>query len=108
MSGIWHGIDVTVTVIDVPIRNGPYGEPARHWVLDKRGSPTDFEGELVGARTTKVCGRDGAWVAKLGPKPRLTPQQAKWGDRVRWPGEPLRKVACRYNLSHNAILRHSP
>ena len=36
---------VTATVIDNPILNSPFAEPARHWVLDDNGIPTGVPAE---------------------------------------------------------------
>ena len=34
---MWHSRCVAATVIDNPILNSPFAEPARHWVLDGNG-----------------------------------------------------------------------
>ena len=39
-DGMWHSRCVSATVIDNPILNSPFAEPARHWVLDDNGIPT--------------------------------------------------------------------
>jgi hypothetical protein len=36
---------VSATVIDNPILNSPFAEPARHWVLDDNGIPTGVPAE---------------------------------------------------------------
>ena len=37
---MWHSPHVPVTVIDNPILNSAFAEPARHWLLDENGIPT--------------------------------------------------------------------
>ena len=60
---MWHSRCVSATVIDNPILNSPFAEPARHWLLDDNGIPTGIPAD---GRRHAVAG-----AVKMGRKPKL-------------------------------------
>lgn len=79
--------------------------PQGRLMLAVLGSLTEFERELIRARTT-----DGRKLAvtrgvKLGRKPKLTAYQAKEALRRRDACEVVREIARSYNVSHSTISR---
>lgn len=95
---MWHSRWVSATVIDNPILNSPFAEPARHWVLDDNAIPTGVPAE--GRRRAVARG------VKLGRKPKLTPHQQKEAIARRDRGEEtLAEIGRNYNVSHRTISR---
>ena len=81
-----HSRRVPATVIDNPILNSPFAEPARHWLLDDNGIPTE------GRRRAVARG------VKLGRKPKVTPHQQKEAIVRRERGE---EALAEIGHSHN-------
>ena len=69
------------------------------------GGLTEFECELIRARTGEGRARCVARGVKLGRKPRLTPHQRRAAIKRCDAGEPTRDIARSYNVSHSTISR---
>jgi len=77
-------------------------------VLTVLGGLAEFERELIRARTGEGRERAKARGVKLGRKPKLTPHQQREAVKRRDQGEPTRKIARSYNVSHSTISRLTP
>ncbi|MGH7025126.1 MAG: recombinase family protein [Caulobacteraceae bacterium] len=67
------------------------------------GGLTEFEPELLRARTGEGRARAKAGGVKLGRRPKLTPRQRREAIKRRDSGEPMREIGRSYNLSHSTI-----
>src|SRR5216683_7235428 len=77
-------------------------------MLTVLGGLAEFERELIRARTGEGRERAKARGVKLGRKPKLTPHQQREAVKRRDQGEPTRKIARSYNVSHSTISRLTP
>lgn len=75
-------------------------------MLTALGGLAEFERDLIRARTSEGRERAKARGVKLGHKPELTEHQKCEAIRRRdRDGEPVREIACSYNVSHSTISR---
>jgi DNA invertase Pin-like site-specific DNA recombinase len=75
-------------------------------LLGMLGSLTEFERELIRARTSEGRARAVARGVKMGPKSKLTPHQMKEAMQRRERGdETLREITRSYDVSHSTISR---
>ena len=72
-------------------------------MLTVLGRLTEFERELICARTGGGCARAVARGVKMGRKPKLTPHQMKEAIRRRDSGERMRDIGRTFNVSHSTI-----
>jgi DNA invertase Pin-like site-specific DNA recombinase len=79
--------------------------PHDRLMLTVLGGLTEFERELIRARTREGRARAKARGVKMGRPPKLTPHQIKEALRRRDGGEPMRDIAGTYNVSHSTISR---
>jgi DNA invertase Pin-like site-specific DNA recombinase len=80
--------------------------PRGRLMLTVLGGLAEFEKELIRARTGEGRERAKARGVKMGRKPKLTDQQKREAIRRRdIEGEPVREIACSYNVSHSTISR---
>jgi DNA invertase Pin-like site-specific DNA recombinase len=78
--------------------------PHGRLMLTVLGGLAEFEKELIRARTAERRERAKARGVKLGRKPILTERQKREAIKRRdRDGEPVREIACRYNVSHSTI-----
>jgi DNA invertase Pin-like site-specific DNA recombinase len=74
-------------------------------MLTVLGGLAEFEKEHIRACTGEGRKRAIANGVKMSRKPKLTPHQVKEALRRRDAGEPMRKIARTYNVSHSTISR---
>jgi DNA invertase Pin-like site-specific DNA recombinase len=74
-------------------------------MLTVLGGLAEFERELIRTRTGEDRARAKARGVKMGPPPKLTPQQIREACRRRDVSEPMRDIARSYNVSHSTISR---
>jgi DNA invertase Pin-like site-specific DNA recombinase len=74
-------------------------------MLTVLGGLSEFERDLIRARTTEGRERAKARGVKLGRKPKLTPHQQQEARRRRAADESIRDIARSYNVSHSTISR---
>jgi hypothetical protein len=76
-------------------------EPSTH-------GPSEFERELIKARTAEGRKRAQARGVKFGRKLKLTPHQRQEALARREAGEALAEIGRSYNVSHSTISRLAP
>ncbi len=76
-------------------------------MLTVLGGLAEFERELIRARTGEGRERAKANGVKMGRKPKLTQHQQREAIKRRDNGEPVRKIARSYAVSHSMISRLS-
>jgi DNA invertase Pin-like site-specific DNA recombinase len=74
-------------------------------ILAVVGGLVDFENDLIRARAGESRKRARARGVRMGRPPKMTPQQINEAIRRRDNGEPMRKIARSYNVSHSTISR---
>jgi DNA invertase Pin-like site-specific DNA recombinase len=79
--------------------------PHGRLMLTVLGGLAEFERELIRMRTGEGRARARARGVKLGRKPKLTLHQQREATRRREEGEPVRKIARTYKVSHSTISR---
>src|SRR6267378_4241214 len=80
--------------------------PHGRLILTVLGGLSEFERDLIRARTGEGRARAKARGVKLGRRPKLTEHQKREAIRRRdHQGEPVREIARSYNVSHSTISR---
>ena len=69
------------------------------------GGLAEFERDLIRARTSEGRARAKTNGKSLSHPPKLTPHQQREAIRRRDSGEPVREIACSYNVHHATISR---
>jgi DNA invertase Pin-like site-specific DNA recombinase len=72
-------------------------------MLTVLGGLAEFERNLIRARTAEGRERAKARGVKLGRRPKLTPHQQQEARRRKQSGEPVREIACSYNVHNSTI-----